>query len=114
MVGRIGCVAFVGLVIVLAGQRGARWDFGRRGLPEPIVGADGRYPDGTLVDPINRALVESGRHHEVLCALAALIGSWLVWLVYSIWSDERQRRRLLALDERTGAPRANRRNRSET
>lgn len=103
-----GCVVLVVCLSVFVLGAGTDWKLGHLLMPEPVV-IDGRYPSGRPVDPLTRTLVDAGAHQEVLFALAVPIGSGFVWLVWSIWRDERQRRNLLALDERNRLPCANRR-----
>lgn len=80
--GRIGCVVFVAIIVIFISHHGSRWEVGRLGMPEPIIGPDGRYPDGVVVDPINRAAVASGRYQEVAWSLflaVVVIFAWMVW-----------------------------------
>jgi hypothetical protein len=88
--GLAGCLVFAAIIMIFLSGFGSRWAFGRLGLPEPIIDARGRYPDGSMVDPVNQALVASGYHQEASWALVLLVVSVFARLAILI----RQRNRV--------------------
>jgi hypothetical protein len=78
----IGPLVFLGLVLNFAGQYGRCWQFGRYGMPSSLLRADGKYLDGTEVDPLSLAIARSGWEEEGYLAwlfvLAVLFGALVV------------------------------------
>jgi hypothetical protein len=98
-IGCLGCALFVALVAYFASKQGGQWEFGRLGMPEPVFDVNGRHPDGTFVDPVNRALVESGHFQEAMWGLALVvvcIWLWVVWLAMATKRSWREYQEVLA------------------
>lgn len=89
----LGYVLLLAVIVFTIATKGDRWEFGRLGMPEPVFDAVGRHPDGSFVDPVNRALVESGWYQEVVLALVAFNASLLTWLAVSIFRTARENRK---------------------
>ena len=57
----IGPVVFAALIVNFAVGYGKEWEFGRLGMPDTLLAADGEhYPNGEEVDPMTLAMARSG------------------------------------------------------
>jgi hypothetical protein len=62
---------------------GTRWEFGRYGMPRPLVAEDGwHYLDGAEVDGISLSLYRAGRHEEVMLALVLFMAVMFAGLLH--------------------------------
>ena len=70
----VACSLFLLACVNYASHYGTRWEFGRYGLPRPLVSADGQtYLDGWPVDPITAAQIRAGVEEEVMLFIAAIL-----------------------------------------
>ena len=69
----IGLIGVVIIVSVKVMTYGTRWEFGPRGVPVSKLAEDGlHYSDGSAVNPLELALIQSGHEESTVLASFAL------------------------------------------
>jgi hypothetical protein len=71
----LGPLVMAALLVHCALGHGEEWTFGRLGMPETLLDADGnRYADGREIDSVSLAIARSGYEQEIwLAAVVVLV-----------------------------------------
>lgn len=95
-----GCFVVIVIFLIFLSGAGTKWSIGSLGMPEPIIDANGRYPNGSMVDPINRSLVASGYYQQAAWALTLLVAAVFLRLAILIRQTNRLKRRYIEVLQR--------------
>ncbi len=78
-----GYVLLAVTIGVFIARRGTHWTWGRLGMPEPILDANGVAVDG-IPDPVNHLLIRTGYYQEMMWCVVAVVAGLFVLLVREI------------------------------
>lgn len=94
----LGWLVFICCLGRFAAGCGTRWEL-RGGVPEPLIGADGRYRDGTEPDPVTAYLARTGTHRRAFLILSVLFAALMLWALSLRRACARRQRELEELKQ---------------